>query len=195
MNARERLVQSAQELLWERGYGGTSPKAIQERAGAGQGSMYHHFRSKAAMATAALNATAEEACTELRTALAQDGSPVERLVRYLRQPRQVLRGCRLGQMAQDPVIIADPQLRRPVAEAFQQQHDMLRETLRQAQDAGQLAADLDPALAASAVAAVLQGAYTLARAQGSPEPFDQAITGFLQLCGIAIPADEEANAS
>jgi AcrR family transcriptional regulator len=195
VDSRQRIIDGTRELLWQRGYIGTSPRAVQDAAGVGQGSMYHHFRSKAAMATAALNATAEEACTELRTALARDGSPVERLVRYLRQPRQVLRGCRLGQMAQDPVIITDPELRRPVAEAFQQQHDMLRETLRQAQDAGQLAADLDPALAASAVAAVLQGAYTLARAQGSPEPFDQAITGFLQLCGIAIPVDEEANAS
>src|SRR5688572_27007362 len=44
MSTSERLIESTRELLWERGYVGTSPKAILERAGAGQGSMYHHFK-------------------------------------------------------------------------------------------------------------------------------------------------------
>ncbi|MEU8031330.1 helix-turn-helix domain-containing protein, partial [Streptomyces sp. NPDC049099] len=46
MSTPERLIESTRELLWERGYVGTSPKAILERAGAGQGSMYHHFKGK-----------------------------------------------------------------------------------------------------------------------------------------------------
>ncbi|MYZ14653.1 helix-turn-helix domain-containing protein, partial [Streptomyces sp. SID337] len=41
MSTPERLIESTRELLWERGYVGTSPKAIQQHAGAGQGSMYH----------------------------------------------------------------------------------------------------------------------------------------------------------
>jgi TetR/AcrR family transcriptional repressor of nem operon len=56
----ERLIESTQELLWERGYTGTSPKAIQQRAGAGQGSMYHHFAGKPELALTAINRTAEE---------------------------------------------------------------------------------------------------------------------------------------
>src|SRR3954468_17749100 len=44
MSTPERLIESTRELLWERGYVGTSPKAILERSGAGQGSMYHHFK-------------------------------------------------------------------------------------------------------------------------------------------------------
>ena len=46
VNARERLVDATQELLWEQGYAATSPKDILHRAGAGQGSMYHHFAGK-----------------------------------------------------------------------------------------------------------------------------------------------------
>ena len=37
----------------QRGYAGTSPKAIQERSGAGQGSMYHHFHGKPDLALVA----------------------------------------------------------------------------------------------------------------------------------------------
>ena len=58
MNSRQSLVQSAQELLWERGYVGMSPKAIQERAGAGQGSMYHHFKGKSDLAAEAIQQSA-----------------------------------------------------------------------------------------------------------------------------------------
>ncbi|GGM28693.1 TetR/AcrR family transcriptional regulator [Dactylosporangium sucinum] len=58
MDAVDRLVTSTQALLWERGYTGTSPRAIQERAGAGQGSMYHHFRGKPDLAAAAIRRTA-----------------------------------------------------------------------------------------------------------------------------------------
>jgi AcrR family transcriptional regulator len=54
MNSRQNLIQSAQELLWERGYVGMSPKAIQERSGAGQGSMYHHFKGKGDLAAEAI---------------------------------------------------------------------------------------------------------------------------------------------
>ena len=50
VNARERLVDATQELLWEQGYAATSPKDILHRAGAGQGSMYHHFAGKQELA-------------------------------------------------------------------------------------------------------------------------------------------------
>ena len=60
MDTRERLITSTQELLWERGYVGTSPKAIQQRAGVGQGSMYHHFSGKPDLALAAIQRCAEE---------------------------------------------------------------------------------------------------------------------------------------
>lgn len=60
MSTQERLIEATRELLWERGYVGTSPKAIQQHAGAGQGSMYHHFTGKPDLALAAIRRTAEE---------------------------------------------------------------------------------------------------------------------------------------
>jgi len=53
MGSAERLIASMQELLWERGYSGTSPRAVQKMADVGQGSMYHHFQGKADLAVAA----------------------------------------------------------------------------------------------------------------------------------------------
>ncbi|MEC4019604.1 helix-turn-helix domain-containing protein [Streptomyces sp. H27-D2] len=55
MSKKEALTRAAADLLWERGYTGTSPAMILERAHAGQGSMYHHFSGKAELAVAAMS--------------------------------------------------------------------------------------------------------------------------------------------
>ena len=57
MDTRELLIESTRELLWERGYVGTSPEAIQQRAGAGQGTD-HHFDGKHDLALAAIERNA-----------------------------------------------------------------------------------------------------------------------------------------
>ncbi len=49
---RERLLTGALELFAERGYAGTSIKAIAERAGVSQGLLYVHFANKQALLAA-----------------------------------------------------------------------------------------------------------------------------------------------
>ncbi|MEU4832926.1 TetR/AcrR family transcriptional regulator [Streptosporangium sp. NPDC023615] len=181
MSASEDLIASTRELLWERGYVGTSPRAIQRRAGVGQGSMYHHFAGKPDLALAAIGRTAEEMRATAEARLAGPGTAVERITAYLRRERDVLRGCPIGRLTQDPDVIADPALRRPVEETFAWLRDRLAGILAEGRDRGELAATLDPAATACAVVAVLQGGYVLARAAGSAEPFTQAVDGVLGL--------------
>src|SRR5256885_4888985 len=101
MNTRDRLSDSNRELLWERGYVGTSPKAIQERAGAGQGSMYHHFRGKPDLALAAMRRSAAELRAQADERLSAGGTALEQAASYLLRERDALRGCRVGRMAMD----------------------------------------------------------------------------------------------
>ncbi|MFC1410060.1 TetR/AcrR family transcriptional regulator [Streptacidiphilus sp. N1-12] len=181
MSTPERLIESTQELLWERGYVGTSPKAIQQRAGAGQGSMYHHFKGKPELALAAIRRSAEQ-----RTALAEEqfsapGTAVERIADYLRRERDILRGCPIGRLTQDPEVVADPVLRQPVAETFEHLRGRLVAVLTEGQALGELDPTLDVVNTAAMVVAVLQGGYVLARAAGSTEPFQQAAEGAIAL--------------
>src|SRR3954447_17687343 len=118
METPERLIRSTQELLWERGYVGTSPKAIQHHAQAGQGSMYHHFAGKADLAAAAIRRSAEEVRVEAEATLSGAGTALEKISAYLLRERDVLRGCRIGRLTQDPDIVASAELRQPVAETF-----------------------------------------------------------------------------
>jgi AcrR family transcriptional regulator len=187
MDTAERLIESARQLLWERGYVGTSPKAIQERAGAGQGSMYHHFRGKPDLAEAAMRRSATELRAQADAVLAADGSAVARLDGYLERERDPLRGCRVGRMAMDPDVIASDELRRPVEETFAWLRTRLAGIVAEGVAAGELRAGLDPSDTAAAIAAVVQGGYVLARAAGSREPFDAAVRGAAALLAAARP--------
>jgi AcrR family transcriptional regulator len=181
MTARDRLIESAQALLWERGYVGTSPRAIQERAGAGQGSMYHHFSGKPELALAAVQRSAETLCALAEAELAGPGGAVERISAYLRRERDVLRGCRIGRLAQDPDIVADPALRQPLRETFDRLQRRLAAVIGEGQARGEIAADLAAADLAATIIAVLQGGYVLARAAAAVEPFERAVDGALAL--------------
>ncbi len=181
MSTSERLIESTRELLWERGYVGTSPKAIQQRAGAGQGSMYHHFAGKPDLALAAIRRTAEEMRARAEEQFSAPGAALERIRAYLRRERDVLKGCPVGRLTQDPEVMADETLRAPVDETFIWLRGRIAEVLAEGRDRGELTAGLDPVATASTVVAVLQGGYVLARAANSTEPFQQAVTGVLGL--------------
>jgi TetR/AcrR family transcriptional repressor of nem operon len=181
VDTEERLIESTRELLWERGYVGTSPKAILARAGAGQGSMYHHFHGKADLALAAIDRTARELRAEAERQFATPGTAVERITAYLRRERDVLKGCPIGRLTQDPDVMADPDLRRPVDETFDWLRGRLAIVLAEGRDNGETDADLDPADTASMIVAVLQGGYVLAKAADDTTQFDRAVSGVLAL--------------
>lgn len=177
----QRLVNSAQELLWERGYVGTSPKALLDRAGVGQGSMYHHFVGKADLAATAIARSAAELRDASDASLSGNGPPMARLRRYLLARRKVLRGCRIGRLAYDPEVIADPTLHAPVKSTFDWLLRRTGEVVREAQRAGELPATLDARSTAASIVAVVQGGFIVARATGSSKSFADAVNGLVFL--------------
>ncbi|MFI0822606.1 TetR/AcrR family transcriptional regulator [Streptomyces sp. NPDC021098] len=189
MTTSERLIESARELLWERGYVGTSPKAIQQRAGAGQGSMYHHFTGKPDLALAAIRRTAEQLRAAAEATLSGPGGAYDRVRGYLLRERDVLRGCPIGRLTMDPDVIADPVLRQPVDETLDWLRGRLADVLAEGRERGEFTPSLDPARTASAVVATVQGGYVLARAAESAAPFDSAVEGLLALLAAYRTAD------
>ncbi|GAB7034841.1 TetR/AcrR family transcriptional regulator [Streptomyces sp. NPDC021749] len=179
--AQERLLRSTQELLWERGYVGTSPKAILERAGVGQGSMYHHFSGKSDLALAAIRRTAEGMKAAAEECLSTSGTAYDRVAAYLLRERRVLRGCPIGRMTQDRDVVQSAELRGPLDEMFGWLQERIAEVLGEGVRRGELAAALDPVATAATVAAVVQGGYVLAKAADDTAPFDAAVRGVLAL--------------
>lgn len=181
MDTKERLIESTRELLWERGYVGTSPKAIQERSGAGQGSMYHHFHGKPDLARAAIDRSADDLRRRAEADFTGPGTVTQRVAAYLRRERDALKGCPVGRLTQDPDVMADPELRRPIEETFAWLTDRLAGLLAEGRANGEFDAALDPAATATALVAVVQGGYVLARAAGSAAVHARAVDGALGL--------------
>lgn len=181
MSTPERLIEATRELLWERGYVGTSPKAIQQQAGAGQGSMYHHFAGKPELALAAIRRTAEEMRASAEAVLGGDGTAYERISAYLLRERDVLRGCPVGRLTMDPEVIANPELRAPVDETLDWLRGRLAGIVQEGRERGELSAALVPAEIAATIVATVQGGYVLARASGSTTAFDAGVRGLLAL--------------
>ncbi|GHK01863.1 TetR family transcriptional regulator [Streptomyces sp. Y2F8-2] len=181
MGTPERLIESTRELLWERGYVGTSPKAILERSGAGQGSMYHHFKGKPDLALAAIRRTAEEMRATAGGVLDGPGTPYERIEAYLRRERDVLRGCPIGRLTMDPDVVASDELRAPVDETIDWLREQLAGIVEEGKEQGQFGQSLDAEETAATILATVQGGYVLARASGSPAAFDAGVRGLLAL--------------
>lgn len=187
MNARDQLTDAMAELLWERGYAATSPREVLARAGVGQGSMYHHFSGKHELAVEALSAVTGE-LTAKSSLLEGEGSPLERMKRYLALDRPGTRGCRVGRMTQDPQVVADAELIAVVADAFDTMLDRWEAAIAAAIAAGELPTSIVPGELARTLAAVIQGGYVLARAKGEQGPMDAAIRGAICLLDAARTA-------
>jgi TetR/AcrR family transcriptional repressor of nem operon len=172
LTTRERLVHSTQALLSENGYAATSPRAILDRSGTGQGSLYHHFRGgKPELAVAALECTRAEMEAEVLAMLAGE-DPIEAVRLFVVAPRHGVRGCRLGRLTAEPDGVQDV-VRAPVAAYFNAAESAVARRLTEAASAGRLAIDADPADLAAALVAAVQGGYVLARAHGN----DAAMVG------------------
>ncbi|MFZ4842680.1 TetR/AcrR family transcriptional regulator [Mycetocola saprophilus] len=184
MTTREKLTTAMADLLWERGYAATSPRDVLDRAGVGQGSMYHHFSGKHELAVETLRETVTQV-TERSILLTGEGTPMERIRAYLTLPRPGVRGCRIGRMTQDPQVVEDAEMIGLVAGGFDLIIERWAVALTEATRAGELPASVEPVELAHTLVAVIQGGYVLARAHGDQAPMDAAIRGALALLDAA----------
>jgi AcrR family transcriptional regulator len=178
-NTRERLIDAARFLFWERGYGAASMSEILARAGANSGSFYHFFDSKEALLLVVLETYQhglEPAIVEPARQLAAD--PIERIFAVLAGYRERLvstdcaYGCPLGRLA----LEIEPENRpahRLIAENFAAWRDAIRKFLGDGGD--RLPRDLDREGLATLVLSVMEGGVMQARAAGSLEPFDRSV--------------------
>jgi AcrR family transcriptional regulator len=185
---RDALVQAAKDLIWEDGYEGMSPRDVLERSGAGQGSLYHHFRGKLDLAAEALwEVNAELRAMADRVFGRTERPPLERVRRFLDVlSRDPLKGCRVGRLAAESSI-ENEELRAPIVAWLEYVEGRLGEAFEEARAAGQLGAHVDPGTLALTITAVVQGGYLLARAHADPGAMHRALAGAMALLEASAP--------
>jgi len=173
---REDLIEAAKSLLWQVGYESMSPRMVLDASGAGQGSLYHHFRGKKDLAIAALDEIEAEMRESATSILEGPEPPLRRIHKYLTQKRDGTKGCRLGRIATERSI-TDDELRAPIARYFKHVEVLLTRALEQAMREGALNASVQPARLATALISTVQGGFLLSRIHSSGRPMKEATAG------------------
>jgi AcrR family transcriptional regulator len=102
-SSRDKILDVAEALFSQRGYAGVGLRQVADAAGLGKSSLFHHFRSKAALYLAVLARVMSRIDATVSSALNSSGSHVERLDRVVEAfvdamvehpttPRLLLRG-------------------------------------------------------------------------------------------------------
>jgi AcrR family transcriptional regulator len=174
---REKLVEAARYLFWERGFAGTSMADLLDRAEVNSGSFYHFFESKEALLREVLKGYLEGLRpVVVNPAFASTDDPLGRVMAILSGYRErILQtdckyGCPLGRLA----LEVDPENRpahQLIAENFSGWIGAVRECVEQMK----LPAGTDTNSLATYVLAVMEGGVMLARTYRSVEPFDRVV--------------------
>lgn len=165
----EHAVDAAMRVFWRTGYEATSIDDLTRACGIGRGSMYATFGSKDALYDRALEHYQDVEGVRVAACLDREGTARERIAglfgrfasEALDDPEN--RGCfilnaALERGGQDPAVA------RRVREALGGMEDGLEELVREGQDAGDLAADLDPRVIARYLVTALNGVRVTAKA-------------------------------
>jgi TetR/AcrR family transcriptional regulator, transcriptional repressor for nem operon len=183
-DTRERLINSARYLFWERGFAGTSMADLLAHSEVNSGSFYHYFESKEALLREVLNQylhALRPVVVDPAYALTVD--PVERIFAILAGYRdRILQtecryGCPLGRLA----LEIDPENRPAhnlIAENFAAWIEAVQECVLQF--CKHLPKGTDPHALATFVLSVMEGGVMLSRSYGSVEPFDLAVAQLRQ---------------
>jgi TetR/AcrR family transcriptional regulator, transcriptional repressor for nem operon len=176
---RDRLINSARFLFWDRGYAGTSMADLLAHADVNSGSFYHFFESKEALLREVLTGYLQALRPMVvDPAFASTNEPVERIFAILAGYRERIvqtdyrYGCPLGRLA----LEIDPENRpahKLIAKNFQGWIAAVHECIDQLKP--RLPKSTDPDALATYVLAVMEGGVMISRSYGSVEPFDRAV--------------------
>ena len=189
-DAREKLIESAVELIHSRSYSEVGVNELCQHAGVKKGSFYHFFPSKQDLTLAALDRFTDMFRREFSgPAFAGDLSASERIqqvfeVMYNHQRTTFdatghVWGCPVGNLALE-LSTQDEPIRQKVQQVFEMMEEMLEHVLREAVNKGDLP-ELDITITAQALLAYIEGVLLVSKTWNDPEIIRQLAANVPQL--------------
>jgi len=170
---RRDLIDATKLLLCQQGFEAMSPAHIIKKSGAGQGSFYHHFQSKADLAHHALEEISNEMIVGFDRMFDGDKSPIEKIMDYLKHPRDGVKGCKMGRFANE-IIINNIAISAPVTNYFKHVENKIKTTIEDAQQMNMLTGEINANELAVTLVAIVQGGFVLSRIHGDAKMVNQA---------------------
>lgn len=195
-DARQRLIDSASELMHERGYTAVGVSEICAAAGVQKGSFYHFFPSKVELALSVIEHHAAASAEALEELAAGPAPPLERLAVYLDRlygSQVELRarcgrvlGCPIGNLGLE-MSTQEPALKRRLRRELDRQIEVFETVLGQAAERGEVAV-ADVGGAARSILAMIEGTVMLAKIHDEVEILRDLRRDVLDLVGAGAAA-------
>jgi len=187
-DTRSHIIHTGAELIGHKGFGATGINAVLTAAGVPKGSFYHYFSSKHDFGLAVIDAFAEEYDVKLDRILNDPGrSYVDRLRAYFDTGFETMTscehssGCLIGNLGQE-LAGQNEAFRQRLDTVFASWEKQLEQCLRDAQQAGDITAEIDPADAASFLLSGWEGAILRSKVLRSTEPMERFVRVFFKQC-------------
>jgi TetR/AcrR family transcriptional repressor of nem operon len=179
---RERILESAAELIYCHGVHGTSNDALRRAAGVSGSQLAHYFPDKESLVRAAL-AWRAESMMGLRNDPPR--GPLDSMAAlrawadsYVSNPDVVAGGCSFGSLAAE-VLKSDLDVSDAIADGFARWRAQFRDGLIAMRNRGQLRPDANPDQLATSLMAAFQGGLLLTQAARDVQPLREALDAAL----------------
>jgi TetR/AcrR family transcriptional regulator, transcriptional repressor for nem operon len=204
-STRDRLILTAMQLFWEKGYGSTSVADVLQMAKVNSGSLYHFFPGKQDLLLAVLEAY-RGGIDEMLLAPAWKGvaDPIDKIFALLARYRQsvvqtgCVYGCPIGSLALE-IHEPDPPVRKALADNFNAWVDAVEQCLLEAEL--RLPKRLNRRELAEFVLTTMEGGVMQARTHRDVAYFDRAVRqlrtyfGYLERDAARVPASASRGAA
>jgi len=177
LSAREQLIAAGLETLHRKGFNGSGVQDITDAAGVPKGSFYNYFESKEAFAVAVLDRYFQGGAERMAVLSDERIPPLERLGRYVdgvaaHLTEHQFQGCMVGNMGTE-MSEQSRLVRDRLSSIFAAWTRAVENCLREAQQTGDLRADLDVGAVAAFFLNAWQGAVLRTKVDKDPAAFDQ----------------------
>ncbi|MGI9242891.1 MAG: TetR/AcrR family transcriptional regulator [Verrucomicrobiales bacterium] len=194
-DSRTRLLEAMIGAIWERSYGAASVEAICERADVRKGTFYHFFKSKAALAMAAIEHLWEtRSQPALEEIFAETRPPLkrfERLIEYwyqrtveCKEEKGRVLGCPYFNLGAETASV-EPELAAKVRGFLDRYQSQLEASLEEAKQSGEIHIT-DSAETAGSLFSLIEGCSMQARIHDDPERVRHFSDAFGRVIGAPL---------
>jgi len=194
-NTKERLIETAMDLIWVSSYGSVSVDDICKAADVKKGSFYHYFPSKIDLAIAAMEASFAEYKPLLDEIFSPATPPIERFKKYIAlgyehqqeigEKHGMVCGCPMASLASE-MAPQDQSIHDKTDKIINCKMKYYESALRDMVAEGSLPKDTDIEAKAKNIYSFVMGQFVMARIQNSLKPLEPQIVedGLFSIIGI-----------
>jgi len=193
-NTKQKLIDTASELIWKNSYGSVSVDDICKAADVKKGSFYHYFKSKAELAITVMHNSYTESKPMFDDVFSPTRPPCERFMKLadliLEKQMEALEkygfvcGCPCVSLGSE-MAMQDEGIREKINEIFALYDKYYEQAIRDMAAEGVIEDGVDIKARAAKVRGFSMGQATVARMENSLEPFGRDLKiGWLRILGI-----------